>query len=116
MDERLEKALEFGNFTKTLNDQRRLLNEKYKEDLIFFHQGAQFTVTQTLLSFVSMLLQTGNTVSIIVDDNNIPVRIDDLKKFNEDILDLYTSASNNYFNKYQQIKSSRSIEKLISYD
>tara|TARA_B110000503_G_scaffold29605_2_gene47583 strand:+ start:202 stop:552 length:351 start_codon:yes stop_codon:yes gene_type:complete len=116
MDERLEKALEFGNFTKTLNDQRRMLTEKYHEDLIFFYQGAQFTLTQTLISFVATLIQTGNNTSVIVDDNNTPIRIDNLKDFNEDILNSYTIASNSYFTEYQQIKSNRSIEKLISHE
>lgn len=116
MDERLEKALEFGNFTKTLNDQRRVLTEKYNEDLIFFFQGAQFTLNHTLITFVGMLLQRNINETIIVDDYNTPIQIDNLEKFNEDILEAYFRASNSYYHNYQKIKSSRSIEKLISHD
>ena len=31
MDERLEKALDFSNYMLTLNNQKRLLAEKYQE-------------------------------------------------------------------------------------
>jgi len=36
MDERLEKALDFSNYMLTLNNQKRLLAEKYQEELIHF--------------------------------------------------------------------------------
>ena len=44
MDKRLEKALEFANFNVTLNNQKRILKEKYKEDPIFYPCGLKFTV------------------------------------------------------------------------
>ena len=35
MDERLQKALEFGNYTVTLNNQKKLLKEKFIDQCVF---------------------------------------------------------------------------------
>jgi hypothetical protein len=51
MDERLEKALDISNYMVTLNNQKRLLKEQYAENLVFYHNGGQFTITQELISF-----------------------------------------------------------------
>ena len=56
MDERLEKALDFSNYMLTLNNQKRLLSEKYQEDLIHFYNGSQFTLSRELITFVSAMM------------------------------------------------------------
>jgi hypothetical protein len=117
VDERLAKALEFSNYMITLNNQKRLLKEKYHEDLLYFKNGCQFTVTKELITFVGMLISNGNDSNVIlVDDNDIPTNIDDLNSFYDDILDVYFSASNEYHIKYNDLKSKRSVEKLIDHE
>ena len=37
MDARLAKALDFSNYMVTLNNQKRLLAEKYQDDLLYFY-------------------------------------------------------------------------------
>jgi len=54
MDKRLEKALEFSNYMVTLNNQKRILKEKFRENIVHYHNGGQFTVTQDLITFVNM--------------------------------------------------------------
>jgi len=81
MDERLEKALEFSNFMVTFNNQKRVLKEKYSQDLIYYHAGAQFTVTKELINFCYTLLSSDNTEVIILDDNDLPVQISIYKNF-----------------------------------
>jgi hypothetical protein len=39
MDEKLSKALEFANYTRTIEDQKSALKEKYFDSLILFHSG-----------------------------------------------------------------------------
>ena len=51
MDQRLEKALDFSNYMVTLNNQKRVLTEQFKQDIIHYYCGGQFTVTQELISF-----------------------------------------------------------------
>ena len=117
MDERLEKALEFSNYMVTLNNQKRLIKEKYYEDLIYFSNGAQFIVTKELINLVGFMIDRDNTKDVvIIDDNEIPVMISDLTEFYENIVDVYFSASNTYYRSYNDLKTKRRIEKLVDYD
>lgn len=115
MDEKLSKALEFANYTRTFEDQRRLLKEKYFDSLVHYKNGGQFTVDKTLMTFVSILLEK-QSGAILIDDNNNPINIDDLKEFNDAIFDMYFQSSNKYYTSLHELKSKRSIEKLVEYE
>ena len=116
MDERLEKALDFSNYMLTLSNQKRLLAEKYQEELIHFYNGSQFTITRELITFVSIMVSSDQDEVVITDDNNIPCMIEDISIFYEHILDLYATASNNYHSAYLQLKTSRRVEKLVNHE
>jgi hypothetical protein len=117
MDERLEKALDFSNYMTTLNNKKRLLREKYFEELVYFINGCQFSVTKELVTFVGFLVDHGNDTDIVLtDDNDIPTKIENLSSFYDDILDVYFTASNNYLVEYEKIKKSRTVEKLVDYE
>jgi hypothetical protein len=117
MDERLSKALEFSNYMVTLNNKKRLLKEKYFEELAYYTGGCQFSVTKELITFVGFLIQNGRDSNIVLtDDNDIPIKIEDLSQFYEDILDVYFAASNGYYAEYEKIKTNRSVEKLVDYE
>ena len=114
MDERLEKALDFSNYMVTLNNQKRLANEQYNQDLVHYYKGGQFTVSQDLISFCSSLLHNlSQDEVVLVDDNNTPVEIESLEAFVTDIVNIYSDASNRYFTAYTKIKTNRSIEGLV---
>jgi len=115
MDEKLSKALQFANYTRTFEDQRRLLKEKYFDSLVFYHAGGQFTIDKTLLSFVDLILKK-QTSAVLIDDNDNPIQVDDLQSFYDDILSLYFESSNNFFTKITNLKTKRSVEKLVDYD
>jgi len=113
MDERLEKAIEFSNFMVTLNNQKRLLKEKYLEDLIYFYDGCQFTVTKELINFCYTMLSSEQDEIVLVDDNNIPLQIDNIQEFYNEILNTYFTSSNNYFVEYEKLKKNRSVTDLV---
>ena len=56
MDDKLKLALDFSNYMITLDNQKRVLQEKYEQDLIYYFNAGRFTVTQGLVSFVQSLL------------------------------------------------------------
>ncbi|NBP57205.1 hypothetical protein EBU71_11865, partial [bacterium] len=88
MDERLEKALEFANFMVSLNNQKRSLKEKYYTDCVYYHNGGTFKITKELITFIKALLDLDNNEQVIViDDNDLPIRIENLKHFLDDIID-----------------------------
>ena len=116
MDERLAKALDFSNYMLTLNNQKRLLEEKYQEDLIHFYNGSQVTITRELITFVSVIISADQDEVVITDDNNIPFMVEDLESFYSEIINKYTVASNDYFTSYASLKTNRSVEKLVDYE
>ena len=116
MDERLEKALDFSNYMLTLNNQKRLLAEKYQESLIHFYNGSQFTITRELITFVSIMVSSDQNEIVITDDNNIPCMVENLEDFYGEIISKYTTASNDYYSAYLKLKTNRSVEKLVDYE
>jgi hypothetical protein len=113
MDERLEQALEFANFMVTLNNQKRSLREKYYTECIYYHNGGSFGITKDLITFVKTLIDLGNTEQVVlIDNNDLPIRIENLAQFLDDIIDQYFIASNNYYIEYQSLKKNRSVEAL----
>ena len=117
MDERLKKALDFSNYMVTLNNQKRVLKEKYLESRIHYFNGGQFSVTRELLTFVGQLCDKGDTTNIpIIDDNDVPIKIADLDEFFDDIMDIYFKASNEYHQEYEKIRSKRKVSGLVESD
>lgn len=117
MDERLKKALDFSNYMVTLNNQKRVLKERYREQTVYYHLGGQFTVTKDLITFVNMLVDRGNTEDIVlIDDNETPIMVKNLEDFLSDITDTYFNAANEYHAEYEKLRKNRSVEKLIDYE
>ena len=113
MDIRLEKALEFSSYMTMLNNQKRILKEKFLEDTVHYVNGGKFTITKELLNFCNMLLQHNQYNTILIDDNDTPIEIVNLNEFTEIILTLYVKSSNEYFAEYQKIKNQRSTKGLV---
>jgi|TARA_B100000035_G_scaffold87406_1_gene73414 hypothetical protein len=113
MDERLEKALDISNYMVTLNNQTRLLKEQYSENLVYYFNGGQFSITQQLVSFCQSLLSLKQQSTILIDDNNIPIEVEDLESFTNSIISTYFEASNRYLTEYNKLKKNRSIESIM---
>lgn len=117
MDERLEKALNFSNYMVTLNNQKRVLKERFREQTVYYYQGGQFTVSKELMTFVSMLIEQGNDTDIVlVDDNETPIMVSDLSDFQSNILNTYFTAANEYHAEYEKLRKNRSVEKLVEFE
>jgi hypothetical protein len=114
MDQRLQAALEFANYQQTFAIQRKALKEKIDSRLTYGFNGGIFKINQSLIAFVQMLLDQGRTSGIpLIDSNDNPILIDDLKSFRDEILDRYFLSSLEYYEEFQKLKKSRSVEKLV---
>ena len=114
MDERLKAALDFSNYRQTLAIQRKTLRERIEGKLTYGHSGGIFKIDRTLLAFVQMLIDQGRTENVpLIDQNENPILILDLQQFQDEILDRYFSATYEYHEEYEKIKSSRTVEKLL---
>jgi hypothetical protein len=115
MQEQLKKALEFSQYKQTLSIQRKILKEKIEAVLTFGQSGGIFKIDRSLITFVQLLIDQGRTHGVVLlDQNENPILIDDLEKFKDDILDRYFTSTNEYYEQYQTLKKSRSVEKLLN--
>jgi hypothetical protein len=112
MDKRLQAALDFSNYQQTFAIQRKTLKEKIEAKLTYGFNGGLFRIDKNLLTFVETL-STKRTTVILLDSNENPILIDNLQEFRDEIFSRYFEATNEYYEKYQQLKKSRSVEKLI---
>lgn len=114
MDDRLQAALDFANYRQTFTIQHKTLKEKIQAKLTYGYNGGIFKINRELICFVRFLIDRGRISSVVLlDINENPIIIDDIEKFQDEIMDRYFSATNEYFEEYQQLKKSRSVEKLI---
>jgi hypothetical protein len=114
MDERLQKALDHSNYMVTLNNQKRLLREQYKENLVYYYNGGQFKVTQELISFCQSLVTLEQDGTILIDDNSIPIEVDNVANFSAELYTKYFEATNQYFVEYNKLKKNRTVESIIN--
>jgi|14BtaG_2_1085337.scaffolds.fasta_scaffold02992_5 hypothetical protein len=111
--ERLAQALDFSNTMKTFNLSKNNLKVKTQNLLSYSTAGGSFIVDQSLISFVHFVVTSGKTEIKILDKNSIPIHIEDTVKFLEEISSLYFEVTNDYYNEYQKLRSSRKIEKVL---
>ena len=111
--QRLKKALDFSNTMKTFNLSKNNLKVKTQNLLSYSTSGGSFSVDQSLISFMNFVVSSGKTEISLLDKNDIPIRIEDTEKFLEDVSSLYFEVVNDYYNEYQQLRSSRKIEKVL---
>lgn len=114
MHEQLKQALEFANYQHTLSIQRQLLKDKIEAKFTYGQSGGLFYIDRELLTFVDILCAKGRTSGIVIlDSNQNPILIDELEKFRDEIFSRYFETTNEYFESYQSLKKSRSVEKLL---
>jgi hypothetical protein len=113
MDQRLKTVLEDIHHIDTINNQKRLLKEQFQEAIIVFFNGGKFTANKELIAFLQTAFE--NEISVITDDNDIPIKITNIIEFLKLVTDTYKSATETYFLQYEDaILKSRKLEDLLS--
>lgn len=116
MDERYEKAVEFANYRQTLNNQLQAAKVRAESQLIISKNGGTFVITESLISFVSFLVTSGQAEAVLLDTNTIPVNIGELEDFRDTIVSRYFEVTNDYLHEYEKIRKSRSVKKIVESD
>jgi len=114
MDERIEKAFETANYMATLSNQKRIIQEEFTQELVFYINGSTFQITTELICYVKTLIDINRTIDVIlIDSNNVPVLIDDIQQFFNDISNQYFTATQKYLEKYADIRVKRKIKDIV---
>lgn len=113
MDKRLEDALSFAKYRETLNNQLSKLKIRSQSALIISKNGGQFSINRELICFLKYLKDEGTESSILIDNNENPVKIDNITDFLKEITDRYHEVTNDYLAEYQEIRKSRNVQSII---
>jgi hypothetical protein len=114
MDERLAQALEYSKYMISLNNQKKIILEQYKESLDYYFNGGKFTITSELLSLCKLLLDFDQSTTVLIDADGVPIEILDLKDFFNNVISEYVKANNRYLFEYQKLAKQRSIQGIIN--
>lgn len=115
--ENLDQLLEACDRRQTFNVQLKVFKEKIKSNLTYSINGGIFYIDRSLLTFVDMLISKNRITGIVLlDINDNPILIDNLEEFQNEIFDRYFTATNEYHAFYENLKKSRTIEKIIGYE
>lgn len=116
MDKRLEQALDFSNFRMILLTRQENLKVLMNNKLMLNYGGGLFKVDKELISFIGIILLNENKNVILIDTNDIPILIEDLKDFAEKASAQYEKALGQYYKSYQKLNEAREIRKVIDWD
>ena len=114
MDEKLEKALEFSNYQKTLHLQKENLKLRLEHMLMVKINNNVFKCSIELINFIYTTLCCDQSSVVILDVHGNPVKINQLRDCLDSFLVVYNAAHNEYFNKYEILKKARNVKKVIS--
>lgn len=114
IDERLATAIDRANYQITLNNQKQNARLKLDVDLTFATNGGLFRVGPELISFVQALLMMEHEDAVLIDINKNPIHIQDLKAFQEMIVEHYAEAMNEFLTEFKRIQKARKPEALVS--
>lgn len=113
MKEKINKALDVSKLRHTLVLEQRRLLEKYRIDTQFSFNGGTFIVDRQLLAFVDGAISYYGGSCVVIDQNDRPVFISDLKKFKDAIWEIYHSASTAYYDGSEELRKQRSVKAVV---
>ena len=112
MSTKLTKALEFANYRITLNNQQEQMKTRAEGLLTYSCGGGSFRIDRELITFCKILMDAGNTRSVLLDVYNNPIMIE-LEDFYEEILSRYFEVTNDYYTEYEKLRKSRKTHKVL---
>jgi hypothetical protein len=113
MDDRLEKALEHGNYRAAISQRRVDMLERFRRDVIYAENGGLFSATPEMISFVSTMQTHPDENFILLDDRNLPILIKDRASFFENLQSRYSSASQRYFTSNTELSQARTVSRVM---
>ena len=113
MEERLQQALEFANFRQTLNNQLQKLKIRSEGMLLYAESGGKFTINRELICFLDYLIREGHADATLLDDNNSPIFIVDIRDFLKKITTRYFEVTNDYLRESRELKKQRNTKSIL---
>ena len=116
MDERLEKALKFAEYRTTLNNQIAQLKHRSEVELLHSANGGTFPITMELINFVKLLISSKKKEAVLLDKNDTPILVTDLKAFYDIIFKRYHEVTMDMHEQFMKIRKARKVESILDID
>lgn len=115
MDERLQKALDFSNYTATINNQKNNIKNRFAQLQLVHHIGGVFIANSDTITFVKTLIDMGHKSGILVDAKENPINVKNFEELLEKLVSAYFSATTEYEAEFAKIKKSRNIKTAMDW-
>jgi hypothetical protein len=111
---KIEKAFEISKVAVSIANQKRIFQEEYDLNLFYFENNGVFKATKELISYVKTIKDLSqDTAIVLLDDNNTPIRIENIETFLNAIVDKHMQANNRFFFQYENLKTVETIESIL---
>ena len=115
MDERLEKALAFSQYRKTIENRKVALQRTFNTMLQVPYANGMFVADQLTMAFVSTLITTDHVAAILIDSNSNPIAVDDLPELMAMLTSVYFAATNEYYIEIKKLAKARNVKKAMDW-
>jgi len=97
----------------TYANQLMHLRDGYHVQTRFSWEGHDFTADLTLVLQIRHLLEMHWSEFTLLDSNEEPVHVADLKKFLDKTSNTYHCAINEYYTRYRSLRDSKTVEEML---
>lgn len=115
MDERLQKALEFSNYTLTINNQKQNIRNRIAQLQIVHYSGGVFVANQETIAFLKAMIDLDHKSTVVVDSKGNPINIAKMNELLEKLVSAYVSSTTEYEVEMNKIKKARNIKTIMDW-
>jgi hypothetical protein len=98
------------NYRTTLLQQKKIIEQQFKDRCIISENGGLFLITTELLTSIDDIKETDQWV---LDMNQNPIYIQNIANFYDRAYNVYYTALADFGTSFNQLKSQRSVESIL---
>jgi hypothetical protein len=98
------------NYRTTLLQQKKIIEQQFKDRCIVSENGGLFLITPALLVSINDIKETDQWV---LDMNQNPIYVQNIANFYDRAYNVYYTALADFGKSFNQLKSQRSVESLL---
>lgn len=110
----LESFFDISKKMASVAQQKRVMFEQYDLNLFYFEGNGVFKASKEFISYIKSIKElSSDTSAVILDENNLPIKINDLESFLLSLVDVHIQANNKLFFQHQKLINENLIESII---
>lgn len=113
MDQDLLKAYNFGNYSRTIQNQINLLKLQMKKKLQFSIHGGSFELTPEFIVYIKSYADQGVYRAVFLDKFDNPVQVNDVEEFYDTVLNIRRNVLNDFYEDFEKIRKTRNLTDML---